>query len=75
MSLDAVEDRKRARNGVGAGMWRFPAVFGPGIMVMLADTDAGSIVTAAQSGARWLIAGLMMVTTVLGLYAGITGTA
>lgn len=26
---------------------------GPGLMVMLADTDAGSIVTAAQSGARW----------------------
>jgi hypothetical protein len=26
---------------------------GPGMMVMLADTDAGSIVTAAQSGARW----------------------
>jgi len=28
-------------------------VLGPGLMVMLADTDAGSIVTAAQSGARW----------------------
>ena len=27
--------------------------FGPGLMVMLADTDAGSIVTAAQSGATW----------------------
>ncbi len=26
---------------------------GPGITVMLADTDAGSIVTAAQSGAQW----------------------
>ena len=26
---------------------------GPGITVMLADTDAGSIVTAAQSGALW----------------------
>jgi Mn2+/Fe2+ NRAMP family transporter len=31
----------------------FLAVLGPGIIVMLADTDAGSIVTAAQSGARW----------------------
>lgn len=31
----------------------FLAVIGPGLMVMLADTDAGSIVTAAQSGARW----------------------
>ncbi len=29
------------------------AGLGPGLMVMLADTDAGSIVTAAQSGARW----------------------
>jgi len=29
------------------------AVLGPGLMVMLADTDAGSVVTAAQSGATW----------------------
>ncbi len=29
------------------------AVWGPGLMVMLADTDAGSLVTAAQSGAQW----------------------
>ena len=28
-------------------------VVGPGLMVMLADTDAGSVVTAAQSGALW----------------------
>jgi len=34
--------------------WRhFLAVAGPGIVVMLADTDAGSIITAAQSGAEW----------------------
>jgi Mn2+/Fe2+ NRAMP family transporter len=26
---------------------------GPGLIVMLADTDAGSVITAAQSGARW----------------------
>ena len=32
---------------------RWLAVFGPGIVVMLADTDAGSIITAAQSGAQW----------------------
>ena len=32
---------------------RFAAVAGPGIVVMLADTDAGSIITAAQSGAQW----------------------
>lgn len=29
------------------------AVAGPGLVVMLADTDAGSIITAAQSGAMW----------------------
>ena len=29
------------------------AVWGPGLMVMLADTDAGSLITAAQSGAQW----------------------
>ena len=32
---------------------RFVLVAGPGIVVMLADTDAGSIITAAQSGAEW----------------------
>jgi Mn2+/Fe2+ NRAMP family transporter len=29
------------------------AALGPGLIVMLADTDAGSIITAAQSGAQW----------------------
>ena len=29
------------------------AIVGPGLVVMLADTDAGSIITAAQSGAQW----------------------
>ncbi|MDQ1576133.1 MAG: hypothetical protein QOH55_1283 [Microbacteriaceae bacterium] len=28
-------------------------VWGPGLVVMLADTDAGSLITAAQSGAQW----------------------
>ena len=32
---------------------RFFVVAGPGLVVMLADTDAGSIITAAQSGAQW----------------------
>jgi hypothetical protein len=31
----------------------FFIIAGPGCMAMLADTDAGSIVTAAQSGALW----------------------
>jgi Mn2+/Fe2+ NRAMP family transporter len=39
--------------------WRLPgwanliAVFGPGLVVMLADTDVGSIITAGQSGVQW----------------------
>ena len=36
-----------------AGWHRVLAVAGPGLVVMLADTDAGSVVTAAQSGAQW----------------------
>jgi Mn2+/Fe2+ NRAMP family transporter len=32
---------------------QFFAVAGPGLVVMLADTDAGSVITAAQSGAGW----------------------
>ncbi len=27
--------------------------FGPGLVVMLADTEVGSVITAAQSGAKW----------------------
>lgn len=34
--------------------WRpLLATFGPGLVVMLADTEAGSVITAAQSGAQW----------------------
>ncbi len=29
------------------------AVFGPGLVVMLADTDVGSVITAGQSGVEW----------------------
>ncbi len=31
----------------------FLTMFGPGLVVMFADTDAGSVITAAQSGAVW----------------------
>ena len=31
---------------------RFLFVAGPGIVVMLADSDAGSLINAAQSGAQ-----------------------
>jgi Mn2+/Fe2+ NRAMP family transporter len=36
-----------------AGWSRLAIAAGPGLVVMLADTDAGSVITAAQSGARW----------------------
>ena len=42
------QDRSRRR-----GLLALAVVAGPGIVVMLADTEVGSIVTAAQSGARW----------------------
>jgi Mn2+/Fe2+ NRAMP family transporter len=32
---------------------RWIAVWGPGLLVMLADTDAGNVVTGAQAGAQW----------------------
>src|ERR1017187_5946796 len=43
------DKRRRARRLV-IGLL---ALCGPGLVVMLADTDAGSLITAAQSGAKW----------------------
>ncbi len=37
----------------GRARLQFLAVFGPGLVVMLADTDVGSIITAGQSGVQW----------------------
>jgi Mn2+/Fe2+ NRAMP family transporter len=37
----------------GAAVAGLLAVWGPGLIVMLADTDAGCLITAAQSGAQW----------------------
>lgn len=37
--------------------WR---LFGPGLLVCLADTDAGCLIVAAQSGARWGYAFLIL---------------
>ena len=34
-------------------IFRLIAVCGPGLLVMLADTDAGNVVAAAQAGAQW----------------------
>jgi len=42
-----------ATGGITFGWRRIFAVAGPGLVVMLADTDAGSVITAAQSGAQW----------------------
>src|SRR5271156_4476468 len=42
-----------AKGSAPAPATRFFAVFGPGIVVMLADTDVGSVVTAGQSGVQW----------------------
>lgn len=51
------EDRMTAHIGQiapkGLRLRHFLSVFGPGLVVMLADTDAGSVITAAQSGAAW----------------------
>ncbi len=39
---------------ISAFSWRrFLFVIGPGLVVMLADTDVGGVITAAQSGAQW----------------------
>jgi Mn2+/Fe2+ NRAMP family transporter len=43
--------RRRVSARTALLMWL--AVAGPGLVVMLADTDAGSLITAAQSGATW----------------------
>jgi NRAMP (natural resistance-associated macrophage protein)-like metal ion transporter len=40
------------------------AAWGPGLLVMLADADAGNVVTAAQSGARF---GYRLLPLLLGL--------
>ncbi len=50
----AAEPPKAGSRRAGVGrLFLLGAVLGPGLMVMLADTDAGSVVTAAQSGALW----------------------
>ncbi len=45
----ASQERTKGRRPI----WIALAVWGPGLMVMLADTDVGSLATAAQSGARF----------------------
>lgn len=49
--LASTGSASRVRRGLfAAGLL---AVWGPGLIVMLADTDAGCLITAAQSGTQW----------------------
>ena len=55
MATEIVDKADKAKAPSRLGWLRFGmlAVWGPGLVVMLADTDAGSVITAAQSGAQW----------------------
>jgi Mn2+/Fe2+ NRAMP family transporter len=46
----AFRERSRRHRWLLAGLL---VVWGPGVIVMLADTDVGSLVTAAKSGTQW----------------------
>ncbi len=50
--MPATGDRSAPYQRVSA-LTAMLAVWGPGLLVMLADTDAGNVVTAAESGMRW----------------------
>jgi regulator of protease activity HflC (stomatin/prohibitin superfamily) len=51
-------DQKRVETRRG---WRhIDFVVGPGLAVMLADTEVGSVIAAAQSGAKWVYRSLML---------------
>jgi len=49
----AVSAAAVARTKPATSLMHLLAIVGPGLVVMLADTDAGSVITAAQSGAQW----------------------
>ena len=51
--MDASPSAKLKRSSSSHSLLRFAVVAVPGLVVMLADTDAGSVITAAQSGAEW----------------------
>ncbi len=54
MDLPLADLRPVRRPGPSLGrLTRFLTVLGPGLVVMLADTDVGSIITAGQSGVQW----------------------
>jgi NRAMP (natural resistance-associated macrophage protein)-like metal ion transporter len=62
--MSGVNASDTAKGRPGCNWRRAIAVAGPGLVVMLADTDAGSIITAAQSGAQWGY-GLLLLQVVL----------
>ena len=47
------DEVKTKSQSVTSSFKLFLVVVGPGLVVMLADTDVGSIITAAQSGVQW----------------------
>jgi Mn2+/Fe2+ NRAMP family transporter len=52
--LDDQAAKVLRQSRLSISQWKvFLAVMGPGLVVMLADTDVGSIITAAQSGVQW----------------------
>lgn len=52
--MDDQAARVLKQSRLSISQWKvFLAVMGPGLVVMLADTDVGSIITAAQSGVQW----------------------
>jgi Mn2+/Fe2+ NRAMP family transporter len=51
--FDQAETPVRSARFIHTRLGRAMAVFGPGIVVMLADTDVGSIITAGQSGVQF----------------------
>lgn len=69
MSAEAANAPSSVEESFLKRRWKaWALVFGPGILVMLADTDAGSLITAAQSGAQWgyslLLANLILIPIV-----------
>jgi Mn2+/Fe2+ NRAMP family transporter len=57
-------DSVPVRTAAASRPLRWTTLFGPGLLVMLADCDAGNVVTAAQSGAQW---GYRLALVILGL--------
>src|SRR5580658_1214570 len=70
-------EQVRASGSAGrkARLARFVAVFGPGLVVMLADTDVGSIITAGQSGVQWGYRLLLLQIVLMPVLFGVVGAA